>query len=107
MSNSDDQPIKPKTIDYDSIVEADGKQASQALGCRTPTRSRYVYIYLCIYVFIHIYRYICIYVFIHIYIYIYIYIHIFIYAYRKMSNSDDQPIKPKMIDYHRIVEVYS
>ena len=40
----------------------------------------YVYMYICIYVFIYVYMYICIYICIYVYMYICVYIYIYIYT---------------------------
>ena len=47
------------------------------------TPHTFIYIYVCIYVYIHMYVYICIYIYVHVYkyIYIYMYIHMNIYIY--------------------------
>jgi hypothetical protein len=68
MSNGDEQPIKPKTIDYDNIVESDVIQV-------------YIYVYLNICIYMYTYMYVCIYMYTYMYVCLYVYIYIYIYMY--------------------------
>jgi hypothetical protein len=39
-----------------------------------------VYIYVCIYIYVHVYIYVCIYVYVHVYIYVYVCIYMYVYS---------------------------